>query len=93
MLLYKMVFIFLLLTIISFGNPAIKDLPECKNIIRDYNLDLKLKTYNGWKRVCNNDKLYLYTNRFPEPLDKLIICQCFSESEIDRNIETFRVKE
>lgn len=89
----KIIIVLLLVTSFILAQPVIKNNVECKELVREYNLDIKLKTYNGWKRVCNNDKLYLYTSIKPNAIDTFTICNCFIESEIDRNIESFKTKE
>lgn len=67
---------------------------ECYNIIRKYNIIVNLKSINGWKRVCGNDKIELYTKPVVGKYAKYKLCECIistSNEKTDRSIEIFKL--
>lgn len=79
----------LLLLFIIFTNIAIAS-ELCKEIFSFYNIKENIKTYKGWMRVCNNDKIELYIDEPISIYDKEQICQCFTDDTKDRDIQTIR---
>ena len=59
---------------------------ECDELLNSYNLDFYTKSYKGWMRVCNNDKLELYTKVKIDKNIKNEICNCFYYDYKDRDI-------
>lgn len=62
-----------------------KDL-ECDKLLTYFEIDIKTKGYKGWQRVCNNDKLYLYTKKPINKKDEKDICNCFYYDYKDRDL-------
>lgn len=75
--------IFVLFLTISVGSS--KTLP-CRDLLRLNNIDPKVKSYRGWRRVCNNDKLFLYTKHKLTKEDKNALCSCFVDSSKNRDL-------
>lgn len=76
----------ILLLLIIFSCSLLGNDKECSNLLNYYEIDIKTKGYKGWMRVCNNDKINLYTKR---PLSKEIeieICKCFYYDYKDRDV-------
>lgn len=60
--------------------------PDCVNIISHFDIDVKTKGYKGWQRVCNNNKLYLYTKKSLSLEEEKEICDCFYYDYKDRDL-------
>ena len=76
--------LFLILLILFLLNLEAKE--TCEKILKDFEIDLKTKGYKGWQRVCNNNKLYLYTKIQLNKENKEDICNCFYYDYKDREI-------
>lgn len=64
---------------------------KCNILYKKYNIDINTKSYKGWKRVCNNNKLFLYSNRnFIPYIDQRTICNCFISHYKTRNVEVLK---
>ena len=63
-----------------------RPIPSCKQLFVHYSIREELKSYKGWKRVCLNDKIQLYTKLRISPIDKAIMCNCFSVNNKARDI-------
>lgn len=64
---------------------------ECHRLYTRYGIDPITKSYKGWLRVCNNDKIHLYTkNLFLEKEDKVSVCKCFTDDYKTRDVEIIR---
>lgn len=59
---------------------------ECGYVLSYFDIDIKTKGYKGWQRVCNNDKLYLYTKKPITKKDEKDICNCFYYDYKDRDL-------
>lgn len=75
----------LILLIISFLNLEAKE--TCEKILGYFEIDVKTKGYKGWQRVCNNNKLYLYTKTPLNKEDEKNICNCFYYDYKDRDLD------
>lgn len=75
----------LILLIISFLNLEAKE--TCEKILGHFEIDVKTKGYKGWQRVCNNNKLYLYTKTPLNKEDEKNICNCFYYDYKDRDLD------
>jgi len=63
----------------------------CDSLYGKYNIDINTKSYKGWKRVCNNHKLFLYSNKnFINTVDENRICDCFTNHNKTRNVENLK---
>ncbi len=60
---------------------------ECEKIFLEYEIDVKTKGYKGWQRVCNNDKLYLYTKKPLTKNSQQDVCKCFYYDYKNRDID------
>lgn len=59
---------------------------ECSEVLSIYSLDYNTKSFKGWMRVCNNDKLNLYVTTKLTTQEKEIICNCFYYDYKDRDV-------
>lgn len=59
---------------------------NCNDLLSYYKINYVTKSYKGWMRVCNNDKLELYTNININKDDKDDICNCFYYDYKDRDV-------
>lgn len=59
---------------------------DCIEVLRRYKLDNNIKSFKGWMRVCNNDKLNLYVSTKLTKLEKETICNCFYYEYKDRDV-------
>lgn len=66
------------------------EIKKCEMILNRYGIDPYLKSNSGWMRVCNNDKLHLYTENILTEEEKDLICKCVITTEKDRSVENFR---
>jgi len=77
----KYVLIFILITsLLAYDTDA------CISLYARHNIDVNIKTNKGWVRVCNNDKLKLYTITELSKYDKVRICDCL-KNELNNNIK------
>lgn len=58
----------------------------CDDILSRFEIEIKTKGYKGWQRVCNNNKLYLYTKKPLIAKDEKDICNCFYYDYKDRDL-------
>ena len=68
----------------------------CKKILTGLCIDPDIKSVRGWRRVCNNDKLVLYTCDGDKVRDKVIMnkaCNCLEYENKDATIFPFYLKE
>ena len=63
----------LILLFITCNNLYAREI-ECTKLLSYFELEIKTKGYKGWQRVCNNEKLYLYTKKPISEKDKQCIC-------------------
>lgn len=59
---------------------------SCDDVLTRFEIDIKTKGYKGWQRVCNNNKLYLYTKKPLIAKDEKDICNCFYYDYKDRDL-------
>ena len=59
---------------------------SCDDVLTRFEIEIKTKGYNGWQRVCNNNKLYLYTKKPLIAKDEKDICNCFYCDYKDRDL-------
>lgn len=59
---------------------------RCNKLIAEYGIDPKIKSYKGWSRVCNNNKLYLYSKKPISGEDASSLCKCFKNTVKNRDI-------
>ncbi len=58
----------------------------CNLVLTQFDIDVKTKGYKGWQRVCNNNKLYLYTKKSLSLEEEKEICDCFYYDYKDRDL-------
>ena len=56
----------------------------CERLMTKYRINYEIKTDRGWKRVCNNKKLQVYTKLYIEQVDYDSICNCV-KTKTDNN--------
>lgn len=66
---------------------------RCSVLFNKYGIDARIKSYRGWLRVCNNNKITLYTKTILSKEDKDIICECFEDTDKNRDIYLNGVQE
>ena len=76
--------IILLMLFVSSINLYAKE--SCEDVLSRFEIDIKTKGYKGWQRVCNNNKLYLYTKKPLIAKDEKDICNCFYYDYKDRDL-------
>ena len=59
---------------------------SCEDVLSRFEIEIKTKGYKGWQRVCNNNKLYLYTKKPLIAKDEKDICNCFYYDYKDRDL-------
>ena len=59
---------------------------SCEDMLSRFEIEIKTKGYKGWQRVCNNNKLYLYTKKPLIAKDEKDICNCFYYDYKDRDL-------
>ena len=59
---------------------------SCDDVLTRFEIEIKTKGYKGWQRVCNNNKLYLYTKKPLIAKDEKDICNCFYYDYKDRDL-------
>lgn len=59
---------------------------SCDDVLARFEIEIKTKGYKGWQRVCNNNKLYLYTKKPLIAKDEKDICNCFYYDYKDRDL-------
>lgn len=59
---------------------------SCDDVLTRFEIEIKTKGYKGWQRVCNNNKLYLYTKKPLLAKDEKDICNCFYYDYKDRDL-------
>ena len=59
---------------------------SCEDMLSRFEIEIKTKGYKGWQRVCNNNKLYLYTKKPLITKDEKDICNCFYYDYKDRDL-------
>lgn len=59
---------------------------SCDDVLSRFEIEIKTKGYKGWQRVCNNNKLYLYTKKPLIAKDEKDICNCFYYDYKDRDL-------
>lgn len=59
---------------------------SCEDVLTRFEIEIKTKGYKGWQRVCNNNKLYLYTKKPLIAKDEKDICNCFYYDYKDRDL-------
>jgi hypothetical protein len=62
---------------------------KCDDVINEYGINNNLKTAKGWLRVCNNNKLSLYTDHIPKKNLYGILCECLSKDIDQRSLNFF----
>jgi len=75
-------------------NVLIADTPcgDCVTIVKHFDLDVTIKNTSGWKRVCNNGKIKLYTSKKLVGSDLTDLCECITKEQFrSRAIESTRV--
>lgn len=74
----------LLMLFVSSINLCAKE--NCEDVLSRFEIEIKTKGYKGWQRVCNNNKLYLYTKKPLIAKDEKDICNCFYYDYKDRDL-------
>ena len=74
----------LLMLFVSLINLYAKE--SCDDVLSRFEIEIKTKGYKGWQRVCNNNKLYLYTKKPLIAKDEKDICNCFYYDYKDRDL-------
>lgn len=74
----------LLMLFVSLINLYAKE--SCDDVLTRFEIEIKTKGYKGWQRVCNNNKLYLYTKKPLIAKDEKDICNCFYYDYKDRDL-------
>jgi len=87
----NIVILLLLTTLLLAGSSIEKQ--RCSFILNRFGINPNLKSNASWIRVCNNDKLSLYTDKDLSVIDKEIICNCLVIKEVDRSIVNFKGSE
>jgi len=68
----------------------------CKKILTGLCIDPTIKSVRGWRRVCNNNKLVLYTCNGNFVKDKVILeeaCSCLRSDSKTAIINPFYIEE
>lgn len=87
---YITIFVFISLIYVDlFGSER----AYCDKLFEHYRIREELKSYNGWSRVCKNNKLNLYTEVDIDKETEVILCSCFVPKKIDRSVNYFGEKE
>ena len=57
---------------------------ECGALLNKYNIDINIHSNIGWRRVCYNGLLGLYTNKNLNAKDENYICDnCFNGIDVE----------
>ena len=93
----KAVVVFLLLTQLLLADIAYSYIRtdkvkyECEVLFNKYGIDQVTKSYKGWMRVCNNNKLHLYSKqKYIDKKDVNLLCNCFKDNYKTRDVEDIR---
>lgn len=66
---------------------------NCNALFNKYNIDVNIHSNIGWRRVCNNGLLYLYTNKAISGNDVNYMCNnCFIDTDVGIGSTLRRVK-
>ena len=75
---------------ITLNSGQMAEQSKCLILLDRYGIRPDLKSNSGWARVCNNDKLDLYTSNGLSTTEKEAICKCLVFGVKDRSIEVFK---
>ncbi len=53
----------------------------CTDVMFTYGIDYNIKRSKGWRRVCNNNKIHLYSNITLDKESVDFICRCVKKSK------------
>lgn len=81
MLMIKYLITFLLIFLLHTKNLNANEIDvNCDRLYYKYKLDINTKTYKGWVRVCNNNKLHIYLSGTPSEYEYTVFKDCFKNS-------------
>jgi hypothetical protein len=72
-------------------NPVKFKNKECVKTLNELCIDPTIKSFRGWRRVCNNNKIVLYTCD-GDGVNKIILdkaCECLTTDETMTGINSF----